>query len=61
MKDKNPGKTVVIDEDGKGGEPRPQEHSPAEVAQNPVKGTSTCATARSGTPFPADGFAGAFY
>ena len=34
MKDKNSGKTVAIDE---GGDPRPQEHSPTEIAQDPVK------------------------
>ena len=60
MKDKNPGKTVVGDEGGKASEPARQERSPIEVAQNPVKDPALLAT-RSGTPFPADGFAGAFY
>src|SRR4051812_13198405 len=36
MKDKNPGKTVVVDEGGKGSEPGLQEHTPLAV-QNPVK------------------------
>src|SRR5438445_372598 len=37
MKDKNPGKTVAIDEGGKGSDSRLQEHPPIEIVQNPVK------------------------
>ena len=37
MKDKNSGKTVMVDERGKGSDSIFQEHPPIETVQNPVK------------------------
>jgi len=37
MKDKNPGKTVMVDEGPNNGDPRQQEHQEAESAQSRVK------------------------
>ncbi|HEY2168769.1 MAG TPA: hypothetical protein VGJ30_04030, partial [Candidatus Angelobacter sp.] len=40
MKDKNPGKTVMIDENGKAGELKPEPQGKTEVARKPAKETA---------------------
>ena len=40
MKEKNPGKTVMVDDSGKAGEPKPESQRETNVAQSPPKGNS---------------------